>query len=570
MRVSTSDTVPRSWLALAVLAAALVALLTVAPAVQAQQDPVRTDGNTTVPDDVVTSSHPDPPEDRLGWENGVWYNATLDVQQFDGIDDAELRALTARTMARVEYVRGIEFDRTPPVRLISREQQRAVASSLTNLTETESRALNVGYEALLLIGESADATESQEALVSTGVSAYYDPETRNITMISPTDSGLRIQEAVLAQELFHALQDQQFDTSESYETIEDRNAALGVIEGDANYVQYRYEQRCEGAWDGSCYRPESGSPVLSTQLNYGMVQLFVQPYNSGLAFVRQRQRAGGWDAIDALYDRLPESTEQTIHPARYPDDTPTNLTVADRSSDDWRVLRRNGERVTGSVGEAGWFVAMAYPAIQTRGDAQVIPLDAHINYNATTGQLQRPVSYNYSHPITTGWDGDTLLPYVPTDSTSNETAYVFETVWDSPAEAEEFAAGYRDLLAYHGAERVNGTNDTYRIPADSEFADAFRIDRDGSRLTIVNAPTVADLPAVRPEAPPQTGDPDGNGSTATATATPGGSTPTADATATSTEDGTATETPGGSGPGFGLVGAVVAVLAAAAFAVRRR
>jgi PGF-CTERM protein len=554
--------------ALLVASALLVGLALLAGPVTAQTDQpnVTTGANTTVPDDLVASSSPDPPSDRLGWENGVWYNATLNVTQSDGIQSAELRALTARTMARIEQIRGLEFDRTPPVRLITRDQQRAESEDRANFTSTEATRLNVGYEALLLINETTDAVDSQQALVGSGVGAYYSPATGNITMISPRNGTLRIQENVLSQELFHAQQDQQFNVSNEYETIEDRNAALGVIEGDANYVQYLYEQRCDDAWEGTCYVAErQGQPSIPPALNIGMYQLFLQPYNSGVDFVRDRHRQRGWEAVNTLYQRLPASTEQTIHPPTYPEDVPPNLTVSDRSSDAWTTLTSDGERVTATYGEAGLYVSLVYPALETQGRSQVIPVRSHVNIDRTTGQLRRPVAYNYSSPLTTGWDGDRLVPYRSTASGSNETAYVYETAWDSEAEAREFADGYRELLGYHNADPVDGRADTFRIPENTEFADAFYVNRSGTRVTIVNAPTVEGLSAIRPGAAPQVpngsdgsdsddGDDGDDGENTDATGTP-----TADATPTET-NGTASPTPGASGPGFGIVAAVLALV----------
>jgi hypothetical protein len=49
----------------------------------------------SVSDPVVESDAPDPPSDRLCWENGVWANATLSVDQSDGITGAELEAVVA-------------------------------------------------------------------------------------------------------------------------------------------------------------------------------------------------------------------------------------------------------------------------------------------------------------------------------------------------------------------------------------------------------------------------------------------------------------------------------------------
>ncbi|ERH08354.1 MAG: hypothetical protein J07HX64_00094 [halophilic archaeon J07HX64] len=137
-----------------------------------------TDGNVTVDESVVETDLPDPASDRLGWESGVWANATLSINQSDGITESELEAVVARTMARVESVRGIEFDRTPPVRVLyADEQESAVAEGQfesESSGEAEQTLLNTQYEALFLINESSNAVESRQALTG-AVNGYYRP-----------------------------------------------------------------------------------------------------------------------------------------------------------------------------------------------------------------------------------------------------------------------------------------------------------------------------------------------------------------------------------------------------------
>ena len=458
---------------------------------------IQTGGNITVAESVVEDDRPDPSTDTLGWESGVWANATLSLNQSDGINREELEAVVARTMARVETIREIEFDRTPPVRVIFQQQQREETGE-TTYNETQRTLLNAQYESLFLINESRDAAESQRALFGGAVNGYYSPETRNVTMVSPNDSVLQIREGILAQELFHAQQDNQFDLP-SVETIEERNTRNGYVEGDANYVQQLYEKHCTDVWRGTCYRPERSTAPDLSGLNDGMFRLFQQPYQSGYAFVRDRHQKRGWGAVNELYRRPPASTEQIIHPEAYGEDEPTNLTVTDRSGEDWHPLRADGQRVTGSVGEAGLYVSMVYPALQTNGQRDIVPERSHY-----VGGFGDPVQLGYSHRVTAGWDGDRLLPYVSTDG--NETGYVYETVWDSRSDAREFHRAYRKLLAYHSAEPVEGLANTYRVPASDGFTDAFYLDRDGSRFRVVNAPTVDALTAVsRDAAPPANG-----------------------------------------------------------------
>jgi hypothetical protein len=63
----------------------------------------------------------DPSRDVLGWEAGIWYNESIAVDQSNGLGCNELASVIARVMARVEYIRDVEFTKTPAIKLISRD-----------------------------------------------------------------------------------------------------------------------------------------------------------------------------------------------------------------------------------------------------------------------------------------------------------------------------------------------------------------------------------------------------------------------------------------------------------------
>ncbi|MFB6155123.1 MAG: Hvo_1808 family surface protein [Haloferacaceae archaeon] len=448
---------------------------------------------------------PDPATDVLGWENGVWYNESLSVTRADGLNESELRAVVDRAMARVEVVRGLEFRRTVPVELITREEFRNRSGSWT-AGGARRRQQNVKWEAAMMINESTDAAAVHRSNVGSGVQGYYSPAQDRIVIVSDNASTPQMDEITLSQELFHALQERRFDVSAyNTSTMELRNARNGIVEGDGNFVDYRYQQRCEAEWDCLMPRNRSGGGG-GGDVHIGLYQVKYQPYSDGVAFVRARYEEGGWEAVNAVYDDPPASTEQTIHPERYPTDRPANVTVADRSSDRWHVLSVPGRPNYVSFGEAGLFVTLWYPsyvATQHSSYARtvVVPMRAHLNYT-DDGTLAPLDPFNYDHPVTAGWDGDRLVPYVTNESAAtNETGYVWKTRWDSATDASQFRDGYVKLLRYHGAERVgaDGPGTVFRIPdgTDDGFDDAYRVTSRGDTVVVTNAPTVSGLDAVR-------------------------------------------------------------------------
>jgi hypothetical protein len=454
-------------------------------------------------DDNASTTLSDPATDRLGWENGYWHNESISVTRSDGLNETELGKVVNRSMARVEYVRGLEFERTVPVEIVTRSEFRNQTRS-RNTTEANRLHQNVKWEAMFMVNESTNAIRTQQSNTGAGVGGYYSPGQDRIVIVSDNETSPEMNEITLAQELFHALQEREFNVSRyNQTTVERHNARDGIIEGDGNYVDHRYQQRCEAEWD--CLMPQGGQSAGGGDIHLGLYQVRFQPYSDGVVFVRDRYRDGGWDAVNAVYENPPASTEQTIHPERYPQDEPSQISIADRSDDRWRVLELGHGVNYAEFGEAGLFVMLWYPSYvetQRTGSARnvVIPYAAHLNFTADRS-LDPLDPFNYDHPATAGWDGDKLLPYVTDDSAAtNETGYVWKTSWDTERDATEFRDAYVQLLEHHGAERVSdaqGDGTVFRIAEGAEFADAYRVTVTGDTVTITNAPTVEELSGVR-------------------------------------------------------------------------
>ncbi len=433
-------------------------------------------------------------DDTLGREDGYRYNESVSVDQSDGINETELDAVVSRAMARIEKIRGLEFERRVPVSIVSREDFASNRGDGETSTRNRLRE-NTKWEAMFMINESTDAIKTQQANQAASVGGYYNPGTQEIVIVSENAASPRVDEITLAQELFHALQGQKFNAySQSWypgRTKEKHNAADGLIEGDGNYVDYLYEKRCEAEWD--CLLPERNRNGDAADINRGLLAVTLQPYSDGPALIRSLHEAEGWEAVNDLYENPPASTEQVIHPERYGEDEPDYPTVDDTASNGWEVIDTGKGSVDyAGFGEAGLAVMMWYPSVTESGENIIVPYAAHFNRQDGDTEPQEIDPYNYDFPVTDGWDGDTLVPYV-TSAETGETGYVWKINWDSEADAMEFVGGHEQLLSYHGAQAVDGRENVYRIPEGNEFADAFYVKQNGDTVTIVNAPTVDDL-----------------------------------------------------------------------------
>ncbi|WP_459194461.1 Hvo_1808 family surface protein [Halosimplex sp. J119] len=489
------------------------------------------------------STPEDPENDTLGWENGCWFNESVDVDRSDGLNDTELDAVVSRAMARVEQVRELEFNQTVPVEVISREEFRQSNATGVNSTVNNTLHQNVKWEAMLMVGEDTDAVSVQQSNTGSSVLGYYSPQQERIVIVSENTESPEMNEVTLSQELFHALQDQQFNLSSFNQTTRElHNARDGIIEGDGNLVDSLYQKRCQAEWNCLMPQTESGNEGGQPDIHYGMYFVSFQPYSDGPKFVDRIYQTEGWDGVNAVYDNPPASTEQVIHPEKYGEDEPANVTFTDRSNEEWAVPHlENGTVDYAEFGEAGLATMLFYPTYESGGqESPVVGLRSFLNYT-NYPQISNYDPFNYTTRYTDGWDGDRLYPYVTNESAeTNETGYVWKTVWDSEKDAADFVEGYTMLLDYRGAEAVNDSTNTYRIP-DGEYADAFYVNHTGTTVTLVNAPSIDELSEVRAGAAPDDGD-DQETATDTDTATDEpNETPTDTATSEPGDEATATD-----------------------------
>ncbi|SEQ96143.1 Hvo_1808 family surface protein [Natrinema salaciae] len=441
-------------------------------------------------------------EDTVGYVAGYWYDDELAVDDRPSpvVDEDELDPIVYRAMARVERIRNVTFDERVDVTVVSRAEYRETnGDRFANLTSGDRLEQNVAYEALFVVDRNTAAADATETLYGDAVAGYYDPGTDQIVLVSENADSLEVNKRTLAHELVHALQDQRFDLSSLGGATQDEELAVnGLVEGDASLVEREYESRCRDEW--RCLGPADEPTNQATEINWGLYFTVYHPYSDGPDYVEQlRERAEGWSAVNAAYDDPPSTTSAVIRPSS--EREPADVSVPDRSSEDWDQLRVDGEVANDTVGEAG-MVAMFAADGRDRSRPAVIEADELFE--------DSPGSYDYDHPVTNGWAGDELVVYT-TDGAGNESeptaaagraGYVWRTEWQSGGDATAFADGYLQLLESHDAESVDGRRDTYVID-DGGYAGAYYLERNETTITIVRAPSVDALSNVEAGAAPE-------------------------------------------------------------------
>jgi len=513
------------------------------------------DGAAAVDEDRVAPQYADPDSDTIGWEGGYWHDEPIDIDQSDGLSDRELDAYVSRAMARVEYIRQAEFESDVPVDVISREEFQSQRNRNATPNASYDAWNDQVWEALFVIGEDREANEALRSATGQTTAGFYVPADDQIRIVTDSPDSPTIDNATLVHELTHALQDQQGDLGEQITSTETQDAGLatdGVVEGEANYIETRYTQRCGAEWQ--CVEtPSDGPSGTQEPPNLGILLTLLQPYSDGPVYVDWLRQQGGWAAVNDAFENPPESTEQVIHMT---DEEPIPIEYEDRARNGWETFPDQGEAGSDTVGEASMYVMFWYQA-RTAGARTINPRSVV----QTTSPLDM---YNYDAQPSAGWGNDRVFPYYKGSVSDGQYGYVWVTEWDTERDAAQFHNAYRAILDAHDAQS-QGDN-TYVIPS-GEYADAFRIDREGTRVTIVNAPTAEQLSEIRPQV---AGDDGGGDADAGDSGESDGDSAGTTAAAGGDGDGEDGGSTGLEAPGFGPLTAVLALIAAVAMAAVAR
>lgn len=480
----------------------------------------------------------------IGYVEGYWYDDELPIDERDGTtveNDTEFEAVVYRSMARVETIRGLPFQEPVSVDVVDREQFLD-EEDLVQLPNRDRFLENVRHEATFLVDRDTDVLDVYESIQGDAVAGQYDPVTGEVVVVTEDVENLEIDETILAHELLHALQDQHFDlTSFDRETFDEEAATNGLVEGDATHVEAEYERQCSIEW--GCLEPEALPPTPDIAHD-GVFLEMAHQYEDGPDYVEHflNEADGDWTAVDERYQDPPTSATEVIRPGETHE--PTVIDLDDRSNDDWHVLESGGGATADTVGEVGMVAMFADGVLDD--DPSVLSRD-----EVLSGTLTQ--EYEFDHAITEGWAGDELVTYATEADDPNETGFVWQSEWASSDDAEAFVDGYGQLLALHDGEPVDGHQDTVVI--DEEYPGAYYLEHDAKTVTIVRAPSVDELPAIRDGAAPAGDDTldfemDGAGD--------GSDDADADG---ADEDGTGGETADEMLPGFGVTAAAIGIAA---------
>ena len=468
---------------LVVAALVVFAVGTLVPAAAATPTAASTAAPATAADapPITPTSHSQSTNTSLGCVDGICHDDPINVTQVDGLDDAERDRLLARSMARVEYLRGEPFTESVPIRVVDSEtfgrDELAPNGSDPRFTRWNDQV----WKALFIVG---DNTSTQRAITDTltgSVNGLYSPRRDEIVIVTDDPDAPRISEATLIHELTHALQDQRHDlTSPRFrgETQDADLAVTGLYEGEAGYIEARYRDRC----DDDRWRCQRASPTSGDggAINRGVLTVVLQPYADGPGYVHEIVTTEGWAGVDERMADPPTTTSEIIH--REPIE-PTPIEPSTTATAGWQRYSEPGRNGTEVAGEVSIFVMFWYQATTVGADT----VDPGTLYESEGDYDSR----TYSAPPADGWAGDALVPYRRGD----DDGYVWTTEWETTDDATEFHRAYPAILTARNATEIDPG--IYELD-DGPFAGAYGIERDGTRMRIVHAPTAEGVTELAP------------------------------------------------------------------------
>ncbi|HQA28139.1 MAG TPA: hypothetical protein PLA02_02840, partial [Brevefilum fermentans] len=256
---------------------------------------------------------------------------------------------------QVSQLRGLTLLEEVPKVIMTSEalEDRVVNDFFAEYTDEDARQDVIIMALLGLLPADFDLKNLYHQLYSEQISGFYDSQTNEIFVVGGNVFGIN-EKMTYAHEFTHVLQDQTFRfeeglnyTDEACELDSERCAAIqALIEGDASWTEslwfQTYATRSEYLDFLKTYTAFK-SPVFDNAPSYVQMDLMF-PYEYGFTFVEFLFEKNGFDSIDAAFLDPPVSTEQILHPERYPWDEPKKVTLPELENtlgETWTLIDQN-------------------------------------------------------------------------------------------------------------------------------------------------------------------------------------------------------------------------------------
>jgi hypothetical protein len=349
--------------------------------------------------------------------------AAKPVEKEDLLKDAD------KIAAKVAELRGLAIKQPIKRGVMNKEQitERLLLRVKQEYAPDEIAKEEVALKRLGLLPPDAVYLDVVIELLKSQIAGFYDPWEKQLYIME--GAGAIGGPEVMAHEIDHALQDQHFGLKEWVtEVKKNADATLArqaLVEGDGTALMLEYALADKGAgaapWAEPEFVQEQASTIRMGLVLMAEVPLFLReslvfPYVNGLKFVGSARASRSWKEIDGFYARPPLSTEHIIHPEKYDAyEKPVEIKAAVPAA-----LKKYARGHDNVLGEMGLWILLR----------------------------QHGVTEEVAKTAVAGWGGDRIAVFTPPGkSTAAASAIaVIYTVWDAPADADEFFAAAVQVL----------------------------------------------------------------------------------------------------------------------------
>lgn len=375
-----------------------------------------------------------------------------------------------RIQKKVEQLRGLKFQ--APVK-VGVQKPSALKKMLFKDFEKEVPVAETDKEekvlkAFGLIPRTFQLRKQMMKFLGDQIGGFYLPDKKQLFLVDRSDqmkkkggmfNNPRAQkmndQMVMAHELHHALQDQNFALDRWFEVLGDHADRVqgykSLVEGEAQLIGMTYLMQTMGrGGQPDMKRMNNMNRMMMRMSPQGrklakmppyLVENMMFPYTEGSEFVQALFRKYGWKGVSKAFHNPPTSTEQILHPDKfYNRDEPQEIRLPKGLK---KVLGKGAQELSeNTLGE--FSVTLLLRALGlSRADAL---------------------------RAATGWDGDRYRGF----EVGGRVVVVWLSTWDTQADAAKFVAAYK--------------------PAYARYAAGSHVEQRGTEVLMVSGATAAELP----------------------------------------------------------------------------
>ncbi len=385
--------------------------------------------------------------------------------------------------AGIQQIRQLKFKAPVPIFHKTRAQVAQIMLTEMKDDKNQQEQNDAQVAAGTMLGRyhrKTDVKAQSVKLYLSQVEAFYDSRKKDMIILEgPRQTAARFgfqfvgygdwrDDMILAHELTHALQDQNFDMGSRIARLSDNGDAVlafkSLIEGDATLAGFAYVR---GGMDDSLAdfitAHLTDLPQVSAAKDKNVPDALSVPflfqYAEGTAFVREAYRRGGWDSVDAAFRNPPESSAQIIDPSLYFDQPthPLHIKIAGYE----KIL-------------AGWTKVVE----DTYGEL-ALRLIMQMSFGRDSSQVE----------VARRWAGDRMVVL----NRGKQETVIWIVAFSDEQGASLFADFYRQVL-----DRVDGQQDLQGVLDQNNGPAPHDLEQSGNKVLVIAGPGATQFSALAP------------------------------------------------------------------------